>query len=150
KTGNTSSVLRPFATQGSLVGSLTGPASGGPSQGLSLSILTEPHDELLPPHLTPRRPLFAEPALRNIFRGRAAHSGLMPANFTTLPHFSVSSAMNLPKSAGEPGDSASPTSESRPFLLASVRPALISLLSLPMIPAGVAVGTPIPYQLLAS
>ena len=25
----------------------------------------------------------------------------MPANFTTLPHFSVSSAMNLLKSAGE-------------------------------------------------
>ena len=27
----------------------------------------------------------------------------MPANLTTLPHFSVSSAMSLPKSAGEPG-----------------------------------------------
>jgi len=25
------------------------------------------------------------------------HCGLMPANFTTLPHFSVSSAMSLPK-----------------------------------------------------
>src|SRR5262245_6384298 len=30
-------------------------------------------------------------------------SALMPANLTTLPHFSVSSAMSLPKSAGEPG-----------------------------------------------
>ena len=29
-------------------------------------------------------------------------SGLMPANFTTLAHFPVSSAMSLPKSAGEP------------------------------------------------
>src|SRR5499427_7833515 len=29
-------------------------------------------------------------------------SALMPANLTTLPHFSVSSAMSLPKSAGEP------------------------------------------------
>jgi len=29
------------------------------------------------------------------------HSGLMPANFTTLAHFSMSSAMNLPKPAGE-------------------------------------------------
>ena len=28
-------------------------------------------------------------------------SALMPVNFTTLPHFSVSSAINLPKSAGE-------------------------------------------------
>src|SRR5262249_26117900 len=30
-------------------------------------------------------------------------SALMPANLTTLPHFSVSSAMSLPKSADEPG-----------------------------------------------
>ena len=29
------------------------------------------------------------------------HSGLMPANFTTLAHFSMSSAMNLPKPADE-------------------------------------------------
>jgi hypothetical protein len=28
------------------------------------------------------------------------HSGLMPANFTTLAHFSVSSTRNLPNSAG--------------------------------------------------
>ena len=35
--------------------------------------------------------------------GSPDHSGLMPANLTTLPHFSVSSAMSLPKSAGEPG-----------------------------------------------
>src|SRR5262249_61504134 len=27
------------------------------------------------------------------------HSGFMPANFTTLAHFSISSAMNLPKPA---------------------------------------------------
>jgi hypothetical protein len=31
------------------------------------------------------------------------HAGLMLAARITLPHFSVSSAMNLPKSAGEPG-----------------------------------------------
>ena len=30
------------------------------------------------------------------------HSGLMLAARITLPHFSVSSAMSLPKSAGEP------------------------------------------------
>ena len=29
-------------------------------------------------------------------------SALMPVNLTTLPHFSVSSAMNFPKSEGEP------------------------------------------------
>src|SRR5262245_51695268 len=32
------------------------------------------------------------------------HSALMPVNFTTLPHFSVSSAISLPKSAGEPAN----------------------------------------------
>src|SRR5215470_5324982 len=38
------------------------------------------------------------------------HSGLMPANLTTLPHFSVSSAMSLPKSAGEPESGSPPMS----------------------------------------
>src|SRR5262249_46748747 len=45
---------------------------------------------------------FAERALRNICRGRADHSGLMLAARITLPHFSVSSAMSLLKSAGGP------------------------------------------------
>jgi len=78
------------------------------------------------------------------------HSGLMLAARITLPHFSVSSAMSLLKSAGEPGNGVSPRSASRAFIFASARPALTSLLSLPMISAGVPVGTPIPYQLLAS
>ena len=38
----------------------------------------------------------------------ADYSGLMLAARITLPHFSVSSAMSLPKSAGKPG-SAVPT-----------------------------------------
>ena len=42
---------------------------------------------------------FAERTLRNM-SPVAGHSGLMPANLTTLAHFSVSSAMSLPKSAG--------------------------------------------------
>src|SRR5262245_16184250 len=46
--GNASSALRPFASQGHLVGTVTGPPSGRPSQGSSLSILTEPHDGLAP------------------------------------------------------------------------------------------------------
>src|SRR5215472_4386129 len=50
KTGNACSALRPFARQGYLVGTATGPPSE-PSQGSSLSILTQPHDELAPPHL---------------------------------------------------------------------------------------------------
>src|SRR5262245_39175725 len=41
------------------------------------------------------------------------HSDIRPANFTTLPHFSVSSAMSLPKSAGEPGSAMAPKSASR-------------------------------------
>src|SRR5215831_6188455 len=50
KTGNASSALRLFASQGHLVGTVTGPLSAGSSQGSSLSILPEPHDELAPVH----------------------------------------------------------------------------------------------------
>jgi hypothetical protein len=32
----------------------------------------------------------------------ARHSGFAPESFTTFAHFSVSSAISLPKSAGEP------------------------------------------------
>src|SRR5262245_12459311 len=75
-----------------------------------------------------------------------AHSGLMPASRTTLPHFSVSSAMNLPKSAGEPENTAQPRSVSRSRVLASASAALISLLSFSTISAGVPLGATIPYQ----
>ena len=43
----------------------------------------------------------------------AVHSGLMPATLTTLPHFSVSSAMSLPKSAGEPASPAAQLGQPR-------------------------------------
>jgi hypothetical protein len=39
---------------------------------------------------------------RKISPGLATQSSLILASFITLPHFSVSSAMSLPKSAGEP------------------------------------------------
>src|SRR5262249_43714355 len=39
-------------------------------------------------------------------RRRWAHSGLMLAARITLPHFSASLLMNLPKSAGEPASAA--------------------------------------------
>jgi hypothetical protein len=42
----------------------------------------------------------------------AGQSALMPMNFTTLAHFSVSSAMSLPKSAGEPASAGLPRSAS--------------------------------------
>jgi hypothetical protein len=58
----------------------------------------------------------------------------------TLPHFSVSSAMSLPKSLGEPGSTVPPRSARRALILGSARPALISLLSLLTISAGVFLG----------
>src|SRR5205807_6680471 len=69
--------------------------------------------------------------------GLPDQSALTPANFTTLPHFSVSSTMSLPKSLGEPVSAMPPRSASRAFILGSATPASISLLSLSMISTGV-------------
>src|SRR5262249_28736699 len=88
--------------------------------------------------------------LRNIWLERADHSALMPANFTTLPHFSVSSAMSLPKSVDESASGVLPRSAIRALILGSARPALISRLSLSIISAGVFLGAPRPIQPLAS
>jgi hypothetical protein len=85
--------------------------------------------------------------LRNI---GAVHPGLMPANLSTLAHFSVSLAINFPKSADVIGIGTPPRSASRGLILGSARPALNSLLSLSTISAGVAFGAPTPYQVLAS
>ena len=68
----------------------------------------------------------------------------------TLAHFSVSSAMSSPKSAGEPGSAVAPHSASRAFILGSARAALTSVLSFATISAGVFLGAPMPYQELAS
>src|SRR5215467_3974908 len=78
------------------------------------------------------------------------HAGLMFANLMTLPHFSVSSAMNLPKSAGEPASTVAPRVESCALILGSARPALISRLTVPMISTGVLAGAPMPPHALAS
>src|SRR5262249_33201209 len=64
-------------------------------------------------------------------------SALMLRAWMTLPHFSVSSAMSLPKSACGPASNMPPISASRALNLASTRPALISLLSFSTISAGV-------------
>jgi hypothetical protein len=77
------------------------------------------------------------------------YPSLILAARITLPHFSVSSAMSLPKSVAEPESVIPPRSANRAFILGSARPALISLLSLLMISAGVVLGAPIPYQELA-
>src|SRR5439155_3905601 len=44
-------------------------------------------------------------------------SGFAPENFTTLAHFSVSSATSLPKSEGGPGSVVPPMSANRAFAL---------------------------------
>ena len=81
--------------------------------------------------------------------GFVVQSGLAPVNLTTLPHFSVSSARSLPKSAGESASGALPTSASRALILGSARAALTSVLSFATISAGVFLGAPMPRNRLA-
>jgi hypothetical protein len=83
-------------------------------------------------------------------RDRAGQSALMLAVRITLAHFSISSAINLPKSVGEPVSTVPPRSAIRAFIVGSARAALISLLSVSMILAGVFLGAPTPDQALAS
>src|SRR5262249_28057365 len=80
----------------------------------------------------------------------AAQSALIPAARITLPHFSVSSAICLPKSEGEPTTTDEPRSANLAFRFGVARPALISLLSLSTISTGVLLGAPTPNQPLAS
>src|SRR5262245_19755846 len=60
-------------------------------------------------------------------------SALMLASRITLAHFSVSSAMSLPKSPGEPPSVVPPRSASCALILGSASAALISLLSFSII-----------------
>src|SRR5712671_2388781 len=85
---------------------------------------------------------------RELFR--SSHSGLMLAARITLAHFSVSAAISLPKSAGEPGKTSAPSSENCALSLASARPALVSLLRLSIIAESVFLGATTPYHVLAS
>ena len=87
--------------------------------------------------------------LWNVGATMTAYSVLMLAARITFAHFSVSSAMSLPKSAGEPTNGVPPRSASFAFILGSARPALISLLSLSTISTGVALGAPMPSHALA-
>ncbi len=64
-----------------------------------------------------------------------SYSGLRFANLTTLPHFSISAAMNFAKSAGEPVITIAPNSASFPTSTGSASAALVSLFSLSMISA---------------
>src|SRR5262245_31370943 len=98
--------------------------------------------------IDPKRTLAAS-AERDLWNTRD-HIGLMSANLITLPHFSVSSAISLPKSAGDPGSGGPPRSARRALILASASAALTSLLSLSTISVGVLLGTPTPYHWLVS
>src|SRR5262249_14262590 len=73
---------------------------------------------------------FAERVLRNIGSGLPRQSGLMLRVRMSLPHFSVSSAMSLPKSAGESASTSPPKLASRASNFGSASAVLISLLSL--------------------
>src|SRR5437764_5058370 len=75
---------------------------------------------------------------------------LMPTVLMTLLHFSVSSAMSLPKSPGEPGRTGPARSANVALNLGSARPALISVLSLSMISLDVSLGAPTPKIALCS
>src|SRR5262245_35665126 len=88
--------------------------------------------------------------LWNVPAATNRHSGLIFANLITLAHFSVWSPTNLPKSAGEPRSTVAPPSARRFFGSGSERIALISLLSLSIISAGVFRGAPTPKKALAS
>src|SRR5215470_7010038 len=78
------------------------------------------------------------------------YSGLMLAARMTLAHFSVSSAMSLPNSAGEPASGGPPRSKSRALILGSAKAVLISRLSLSMTSCDVPLGAAMPHQLIAS
>src|SRR5262245_18835338 len=78
------------------------------------------------------------------------YCALMFAALITLPHFSVSSAMSLPKSADDWASAVAPRSVRRAVMLGSARPALISPFSVSMISVDVFLGTATPFQVLAS
>src|SRR5262245_44194586 len=78
------------------------------------------------------------------------HCGLMLAARITFAHFSLSSTTSFPKSAGEPRTTVPPRSASRASTLGSASAALISLLSLSTISAGVFLGAKRPNHPLAS
>src|SRR6516225_3624011 len=80
----------------------------------------------------------------------AAHSALIPAARITLPHFSVSSTMILPYSAGVIGTVTLPRSANCALSLGSLSPAFTSVLSLVIMSADVALGAPRPLRRLAS
>src|SRR5262249_2091757 len=85
-----------------------------------------------------------------IYGMSCGHSGLMLAPRMTFAHFSVSSAMNLPKSAGVIDFGTLPMPANCVINLGSARAASIASWSLSMIAAGVSFGATTPFHTLAS
>src|SRR5262249_40409694 len=69
--------------------------------------------------LVQRRSVSRNGALWNIKLTVPDHCSLIPANLTTLAHFSVSAAMNFPSSSGVIGISTTPTSATPDFIFVS-------------------------------
>ena len=78
------------------------------------------------------------------------YSAVIFANLITLAHFSVSSAIRFPNSAGVIDSGSTPKLIRRAFVAGSNTMALISLLSFSMIAEGVPLGAPMPFQPVAS
>src|SRR5262249_38722193 len=88
--------------------------------------------------------------LWNVAPRPPGQSALIPINLITLPHFSVSSTMSLPKSADVIDIGSTPKPASRAFMMGSAAMALISLFSLSITSAGVSFGAATPYHWFAS
>ena len=78
------------------------------------------------------------------------YSAVIFANLITLAHFSVSSAIRFPNSAGVIDSGSTPKLIKRAFVAGFNTMALISLLSFSMIAEGVPLGAPMPFQPVAS
>src|SRR5262249_41738145 len=115
-----------------------------PPKPTILDLSHRPHHKRLP------RQRFSATGHYGISTADRPHSALMPANLITLAHFSVSSTMNIPSSAGEPRNIVQPRLASRACILASVRTASASLLRRPMISEGVVLRKPMANHWLAT
>src|SRR5262245_36982198 len=80
----------------------------------------------------------------------ASYSPLRLAARTTLPHFPISPATNVLNLSGVFATAVAPKSANRALMSELANPAFVSLLSLSTISTGVFLGTPIPFQPLAS
>src|ERR1700722_8371732 len=72
------------------------------------------------------------------------------ADFTTLPHFTVSSAKSLPNAAGDIGIGTPPSWAMRTCIPGSASAALTALLRTSITSGGVPLGAAMPYHTLAS